>query len=512
MCQKIGIFSTQRKLFGFGEGLSIVKTGRSLSILALLGFAVVAFAQLDPQRDFVIAGKDAYLMLPPEFVCGPSLREMAWSPDGDHLAILRDYAEVSPTMMSDLMLGEIDPSSLEPESQILVWSMVIRKTTTLLKLKKSAGEVTSINWISGSSSMVVEGNFALSGETEPSHTSLLILNANGKTTNVRDFGAQEEHEILPSPYKPLVMILEHLVSDLPSGGPPPAGAQGGAVSAIVSGAPPVASQVGGAGSPLSRPLPSIRLFSTDGVVSEPITLPSPVCVPVWGKDGQIYVMSIERTPGEKKAKRIWYIVDRAARKNTPIALPPADVVQQWGGPDTKALFIEDLSARLADKKLGVRAPSVVIGDAAAKEKEYSVVTTDGSHGELSPTTNGVSYRSQGSLMVRPLVKISLEAYKKAREAAIKRRIINQAKQVALAMLMYSNDYDDNYLSNAGNWQSQLEPYLKDSTLTDGFTYTFTGGNSASIAEPANTQLGYIDGPGGRAVAYSDGHVRWIPNP
>lgn len=101
---------------------------------------------------------------------------------------------------------------------------------------------------------------------------------------------------------------------------------------------------------------------------------------------------------------------------------------------------------------------------------------------------------------------------KALEAAEKARIISDAKQVATAMHIYAADYDDNLPSNNGDWMEALFPYTKNRQLFDGFVYTFGGGNLNDIKDPSTTELGYKEGPGGRAVAYADGHVRWIPNP
>jgi hypothetical protein len=39
-------------------------------------------------------------------------------------------------------------------------------------------------------------------------------------------------------------------------------------------------------------------------------------------------------------------------------------------------------------------------------------------------------------------------------------------------------------------------------------YTFGGGSLASIDAPAETIIGYVTGPGGRAAIYADGHVKW----
>jgi prepilin-type processing-associated H-X9-DG protein len=93
-----------------------------------------------------------------------------------------------------------------------------------------------------------------------------------------------------------------------------------------------------------------------------------------------------------------------------------------------------------------------------------------------------------------------------KESASKAVAISDAKQVALAALMYAADYDDVLPANLGG--ELLEPYLKNGSIFDGFVFVFGGGDLKKVADPASTVLGYKDGPGGRAVAYLDGHVVW----
>ncbi len=78
------------------------------------------------------------------------------------------------------------------------------------------------------------------------------------------------------------------------------------------------------------------------------------------------------------------------------------------------------------------------------------------------------------------------------------------------MLMYANDNNDNLIGSGSNWRSAISSYLGDASLMSGFQMVYAGGSMDSIESPADTELGYFDGPGGRAVAYSDGHVKWIP--
>jgi prepilin-type processing-associated H-X9-DG protein len=48
-------------------------------------------------------------------------------------------------------------------------------------------------------------------------------------------------------------------------------------------------------------------------------------------------------------------------------------------------------------------------------------------------------------------------------------------------------------------------------MVNQFVYTFWGGNLAEIKEPSKEVMGYVPGPGGRAVTYLDGHVKWVKN-
>ncbi|MCW3052598.1 MAG: hypothetical protein JWN14_1768, partial [Chthonomonadales bacterium] len=79
-----------------------------------------------------------------------------------------------------------------------------------------------------------------------------------------------------------------------------------------------------------------------------------------------------------------------------------------------------------------------------------------------------------------------------------------------AMAMYAQDYDDALPLPNMPVQSAFEPYHKSNDLYDGFNYTFPGGE-LSPKDRASTELGGIDGPGGRWIIYGDGHVVWKPN-
>ena len=494
---------------------------RGFNLVLLAGFAATAFPQeppppngvvaaqvgneqvvhvhidLDPQRDMVSAGKSAFLLLPQQFICGPTIKDEVWSPDGRHLAVLRESTELTTEERTDLMLGVAAPTGLDPECEILVWSGVTQKTTMLTRFKKSVGEVYTMQWIAGSSSLVIQQELADSSVGQGGMRSVVaLISKNGQRITVRQCEPQEFDEVLPSPNRPIVALIEHRPFDV---GEPGSLTQGSA-----------SAQGAGQAEKPQRAAPKVQFFRTDGVLSPTITLPSWGASTFWSTNGQLYVSYRGKSVNGTLPPRTWYLVDSSSGKVTEAPVP-ADIQTAMTGDVTPELMTQNLAPRLAYKKVGVRAPTVIVSKFEAKDDELAVVSTDASFGLMSPTYSAISYRSQGSSMVRPLVKISLDAYQKARVAAIRSKLVDQAKQVALALLMYSNDYDDNYVSNAGNWQNQIEPYIKNMEMLDGINLTFPGGSALSVENPAETVMGFLEGPGGRAVAYADGHVRWIPN-
>lgn len=148
---------------------------------------------------------------------------------------------------------------------------------------------------------------------------------------------------------------------------------------------------------------------------------------------------------------------------------------------------------------------------AAKPAPGALITAEAEYAELCPTKDGVLYITRGVALFRPILEVPKEMYLQAKAAAERAQAMSQAKQVALGLIMYSADHDDTLPSNAGNWQGDVAPYLKNDSLFSGFNYTFQGGDVTKIDRPAETELGYITVPGGRAVAYCDGHVRYIPD-
>ena len=82
--------------------------------------------------------------------------------------------------------------------------------------------------------------------------------------------------------------------------------------------------------------------------------------------------------------------------------------------------------------------------------------------------------------------------------------------MGLAVLMYTQDYDEVY-PTGDDFANKLNPYAKDESIFQDFTYNQPATALKDVSAPADTMMGYVPGPGGRAIVYADGHVKWKPD-
>ncbi|MDR3690126.1 MAG: hypothetical protein P4L46_12150 [Fimbriimonas sp.] len=101
--------------------------------------------------------------------------------------------------------------------------------------------------------------------------------------------------------------------------------------------------------------------------------------------------------------------------------------------------------------------------------------------------------------------------------------LSNLKQVALATIMYENDYDDVYPAAQGTKAVQFVtyPYLKNGAVWKSlnpnggkivFNVGLAGVSSTALPEPANTVMFYESKPwpdGRRGVAFADGHCKFL---
>jgi hypothetical protein len=137
----------------------------------------------------------------------------------------------------------------------------------------------------------------------------------------------------------------------------------------------------------------------------------------------------------------------------------------------------------------------------------ALIAAEANEALLSPDASAVAYASRGNIFVRKIEKVGSKDLLAAMENMEKNDLMTRGKQVALGIIIYCSDYDDEFPLSSG-WHDAVYPYIKSKELMDGFVYEMNGGNAGKIDNPSGKRLGFVEGRFGRAVAYADGHVIW----
>lgn len=124
----------------------------------------------------------------------------------------------------------------------------------------------------------------------------------------------------------------------------------------------------------------------------------------------------------------------------------------------------------------------------------------------------VLFRSLGTGYSLEFTPIDLEAAINALMAAARTVAMSNAKQAALASMIYSADYDDFLPISGAQATDAVMPYIRSAEILNSVVWTNLSGQKLNgISDPAAYELGYVPGPGGRAIIYADGHVGWRPD-
>lgn len=430
----------------------------------------------DPRREFAAGDKEAVMMFPPETVCGASASEMVWTADSSALVVTRGSADIAAADVIRFMGGsqptEADVARLKPMMELVVWNVKSRKARTIVSGDATRLMVSEIQPMPGGDRMVLslrETGTGPKGEPMVTNSIALLSPSAGTLTRlsaVREGGAMESFQVSSSKGLGFVRRID-----------------------------------------LSQGVDTVRFFGADGRLGNPLRLP-PRSNVTFEEGGIPSITIVERKEGAKPKVRITRIDPSVPRLLNTIDYSPSRDLQTLPNNEAqKPLGLQLVVGEVA----GASAPSIFLKVSGGKPEELGVVTTDGTRGLLSPKGDAIAYVSQGSAMVRLIAKVPRSAYDQARMAAERSAALSNAKQAALALIMYAADMDDTLPNGDIDLRARVGPYMRNSSILSSFTYTFGGGDMKSIQNPAGTEIGYVTGPGGRAVAYADGHVRWIPD-
>lgn len=124
----------------------------------------------------------------------------------------------------------------------------------------------------------------------------------------------------------------------------------------------------------------------------------------------------------------------------------------------------------------------------------------------------VLFRAHGAVFVSEITPFDLEAALKALMAYARTNALNMAKNAGTALQIYTADYDGVLPFSGASAKESVMPYIKSAKILDSVIWNnVTGQTLASISDPAGYELGYVPGPGGRAIIFADGSVGWRPD-
>lgn len=474
-----------------------------------------ARAQSFPSTNRVLASGDEAIFLPPPDLVATGVVERAeWSPTGGHVAAVRTTLRF-PARIQEPPSAE----TLAPETSLVLWNAETRRSQEVWRARSGPNPVVAFEWLPRT-----ETAFALVDLPQPAAPV--------------PAGAPQ-----PAPDAPPAMRPQRWLFRLDA----PHGAFRALASvsqdSILRAAPdrPVAL--------LASPQAGwLRLMGADGEVRNVFRAAEGQAVDVqfWAADGSLAYHVVSGEGGA--VKRAWRRFDPGTGETSELPRPPrpytvplsvaAEPDVAVGAPRVNAASAADSLHLLREAAPlpephpilngtapapppqagppGSRVPASpremvhplwLLGDSDG-QRTHALVAADGDWASFSPRGDAILYVSEGSAWVVPLVRMPKALYLAARAAAERAVLLSNGKQVALALLMYSQDYDNQLPDSSAAPDAFLGPYVPSNALLDGFVYTFGGGSLKDVADPSKTMVGYIPGPGGRANVFLDGHVSW----
>ena len=457
----------------------------SIASLAVAQDQSVGYAlEPDDVHDFLIFKDHAYIVGKPILVAAPTAANPSWSPSGQFLVYAEAQDETNILSVQDSVQSQ---KTAMPERKLCVYSIASGKSSDIISLGSNASARADVNWIAGSDRALVDVDAvamdADTGVPTDKHT-LYLLDAT--TSSLKEFSPWEgtdkpwQFEINPSPTQPYAFVRGSFMHKgfTPEGKPK---------------------------FDLSSQLVLVASTGNFGQVRVPDDTPS--MITTWSPDGsRAYVMTrVKQDNGKSKAN--WYGVSLVNGDIKPIDRPTDFYM---GAEKGGLIAIREVGQPTIDGKASAGLNSIWLETTDPDSQNRLLLAGDARDAAVNKTMDCASYISQGSLFVRPIAEVAKRRYDEAVAAYNRSLLLHQAQQAGAAIFMYMADYGDIFPTQSQNLSQILGPYMQDSSLLNGFTYTYPGGPAINIASPSTTQIGYVDGSDGRAVVYADGHAKWVP--
>lgn len=453
---------------------------KRLSVFGLLvGLVASGISQSNSTNELIFTDKDAVGLMPPIVVSNGMVSTTEWSPDGKMLLISSLEMKLTPAIMADYVAkGAVGTPPVPPMQHLQLFNVDRQTTVTVFKRPMQEGTLSDIEWLPGGRAALVLVEVPrppVEGKPADTFTVIYTLNAaSGKLTPLIQAQEQEFISIDVEDKGAMIVTRKYPENTTPD--------------TIQS---------------------RFTLVTSDGRLGNSIQTVGRTGIGqiAWISGNRPMMYRAVREQPNEKAKLAWFDMDFASGQLKPAADPNYKVTADV--PVAFSVLIGGSLSATEGKSVTNRAAWLVARERGPHQS--ALVAADVDDARLSPGLNAVFYSTKGVGMVRLLMKLPKEVALKSLAEAEKMKVMNDAKQVGMALHMYAADMDDNIPSNGSDWMTALNPYLKNNSPMEGFVYTYGGGNLANVENPATTELGFKHGPGGRAVVYADGHVKWIPD-
>lgn len=469
------------------KGDTIMRLLTVLSLMLLLNLSVPSSAQGISVDSVVVTEKDAYSLLPPELITAQTVVKVLPSANGRHILIFRENRNLSPEQLHAVYFtGGKMPLA---EYSLVLWNSSTRTSRILWRKSAKFIRLLEATWIPKTTNALVHL------EVEPETTeaappekpipnvqllvSLSIDQLAAKEVDLRTMNVGNHADLYVSPLKPIVLFQPSSTTTINEG---------------------------------SNPAP-LMVLTKEGKVASTLFVPdaSRGYGVLWNSDGDPIVLAFTIETEEPKNRK-WYAIDFSLRKLVRNEGKPKDLY--FAKPDLSEAFQVSVGKNTVQQQGVQRSINTLwLTNAQSKEKENVrvMVCGDGQEIHLLNGRKGVIYVSQGAVWYRSMMRMDRVVFEKIAKEAKKTVSISNARQLGTALMMLAVDNDET-LPDGTDINAKIGRYIKNPELLNGFEYTFGGGRLADILSPAETQLGFVPGLGGKAIIFADGHVRWENNP
>ncbi|MER3474402.1 MAG: hypothetical protein C4335_10310 [Armatimonadota bacterium] len=417
-----------------------------------VGFVYWGMAQQPPvsRVEAVLTAREAVVVAPRQLVAPPQVEVAEWSPSGRYLVVVTVQTRVRSWQSPPEELGWV----------AYVWDNTRQQTRQAGK--GGAGDLLErFYWLPRTESAIAVLRQPV-GQAEDGQFRRMLLLLNASQASLKTLAVLPDGvEVIASPVTPMVLLVEE---------------------------------------------GSLRIVRADGTLSAPVPVPEDVSNELrfsrrkWSRDGQ-------RIFWQAQQGGTWRAIDLSTGAIAPAEPPPQEREEPSAQPGTT------IGVRVVTESVGSgesRASTRVLW--LESEKSRALLCADVESAMMSPRGDAVFYVSQGAGFVAPLIRVPREVYEQARQEATRATIVSNARQIGLALLLYVQDYDEMFPPASADIQALLMPYVRNEMIFNFpgtvFTYVLDAKSLRDIDRPAETMVGYVQAPGGRAVIWADGHVTW----